>query len=145
MSIEFTAGRKRMLQILVAALLVILLLALAGPLRHAYDAVLLLTDLATLETQLPDSRPEFSREEVRYSGDSGDRVADLYLPGEPARAGLVLVPGAAEDGRRDARLVEFAGAVARSGFAVLVPDIPSFRELRPSPQSAAPCNRWRRK
>ena len=26
--------------------------------------------------------------------------------------------------------------LARSGFAVLVPDIPSFRELRPSPRSA---------
>jgi hypothetical protein len=92
-------------------------------------------DLAGRAAPLPDNRPEFTAREIRYETNGRSQVADLYEPDAAARAGLVLVPGAAEGGRRDARLVDFAGAMARSGFAVLVPDIPSFRELRPSAES----------
>jgi hypothetical protein len=103
----------------------------------------MLADLAGLETPLPDDRPSFERRGLGFTANGVWREADLYTPqadpqtaGESAvRAGLVLVPGAAETGRRDSRLVEFAGLLSRSGFAVLVPDIPSFRELRPSPDS----------
>lgn len=55
--------------------------------------------------------------------------ADLYRPGTPARARIVLVPGLSEAGRRDARLVPFAESLARAGFLVLVPDLPAARRL----------------
>lgn len=52
-------------------------------------------------------------------------AADLYRPAGAARARLVVVPGLAEAGRRDARLVAFAETLARVGFLVLVPDLPA--------------------
>lgn len=53
-------------------------------------------------------------------------VADLYRPGDgAARARLVVVPGIADAGRRDPRLVAFAESLARAGFLVLVPDLPA--------------------
>ncbi|WP_439577088.1 alpha/beta fold hydrolase [Elioraea sp.] len=55
--------------------------------------------------------------------------ADLYRPGIPARARIVLVPGLSEAGRRDARLVPFAESLARVGFLVVVPDLPAARGL----------------
>lgn len=45
-------------------------------------------------------------------------------------AAMVLLPGLAPEGARDARLVPLARAFADRGFAVLVPDIPSFRAQR---------------
>ncbi len=133
-------NRKKFFLLLAATLAAGILLGLGAFFRHGYDATLMLADLAGLEAPLPDHRPDFERREIGYTADGGWRDADLYTPqtagGNGARAGLVLVPGAAETGRRDSRLVEFAGILARSGFAVLVPDIPSFRELRPSPDSA---------
>ena len=52
-------------------------------------------------------------------------AADLYRPGNAARARLVVVPGIADAGRRDPRLVAFAESLARVGFLVLVPDLPA--------------------
>lgn len=53
-------------------------------------------------------------------------AADLYRPADgAARARLVVVPGIAEAGRRDPRLVAFAESLARVGFLVLVPDLPA--------------------
>lgn len=129
--------RKNAPMLMVAAVAAAILLGLFAFFRHGYDATLMLADLAGLQAPLPDHRPAVERSEIAYDAGHGRRSADLYAPqGTATRAGLVLVPGAAEDGRRDPRLVEFAAIMARSGFAVLVPDIPSFRELRPSPDSA---------
>lgn len=132
--------RKRVLLVLATALAAAVLVGLGACFRHGYDTTLMLADLAGLQAPLPDHRPAAGRSEITYNSRDGERAADLYTPrgasDVAARAGLVLVPGAAEGGRRDARLVEFAEVLARSGFAVLVPDIPSFRELRPSPDSA---------
>lgn len=50
--------------------------------------------------------------------------------GPTTRAAMVLLPGLAPEGARDARLVPLARAFADRGFAVLVPDIPSFRAQR---------------
>jgi pimeloyl-ACP methyl ester carboxylesterase len=144
MSLPHELKRKKELLVVAATIAAAILLGLYVFFRHGYDATLMLVDLAGLETPLPDRRPAFERREIAYAADGKQRDADLYVPraatgaarGVAARAGLVLVPGAAETGRRDSRLVEFAGIFARSGFAVLVPDIPSFRELRPSPESA---------
>jgi len=65
---------------------------------------------------------------ARWPGGSGD----LYSTPRPARAALLLVPGAAETGKDDPRLVRFARALAAHGFLVLVPDLPGPKALQVS-------------
>ncbi|MGH7730303.1 MAG: alpha/beta hydrolase [Candidatus Eiseniibacteriota bacterium] len=66
---------------------------------------------------------------------SGHRLAaDLYLPaGTRGRVPLVLVPGLVEMGKDEPRVAPFAMLLARAGFTVVVPDLPSFRTLRVHP------------
>ena len=54
---------------------------------------------------------------------------DLYRPAGRVRGAMVLVPGAAALGRDEPRLQELARTIARSGFAVLVPDLPEVRRF----------------
>lgn len=57
--------------------------------------------------------------------------ADLYHSrDEPAEAALLVVPGAAEAGRRDPRLVSFAATLADAGFLVMVPTLSGDTPLR---------------
>jgi pimeloyl-ACP methyl ester carboxylesterase len=74
---------------------------------------------------LKETTPAPTREPFAVPGTE----ADLYRPGTPARARIVLVPGLSEAGRRDARLVPFAESLARVGFLVVVPDLPAARRL----------------
>ena len=122
-------------------ILITVIVALSGILllhsffRHGYDAMLALADLARVDLPLADSRPNVLRQDISYRANGRQHAADLYAPEGGARAGLVLVPGAAANGRNDVRLVEFATTLTRSGFAVMVPDIQSLRQLEPSPDS----------
>ena len=96
------------------------------------DAALFLEDLAVGDKQsrLESRTPAPTLESIEYDI-SGDRYqADLYHPGEQALAGIVLIPGAARDGKDDSRLIAFATTLARFRFMVLVPDIPNLRELK---------------
>lgn len=77
-----------------------------------------------------------TRDAIRYRVAGRAYRADLYRPGEPAKAALVLVPGAAERGKDDPRLVAFATSLARARFVVLVPDIESLRALTIGPEDA---------
>jgi len=65
---------------------------------------------------------DYRIEDRAYSG-------DLYRPTAGAKAALVLVPGAAPEGKDDPRLVATARALARARFAVLVPDLANLRAL----------------
>jgi hypothetical protein len=116
---------------LLALALGLALLAVSA--RQGYDALWFMADLARIDMPLPDHRPAPLRSPLDGSLQGRLRAGDLYRPGAPARAGLVLVPGAAPGGRDDERLVEFAMTLARSGFLVLVPDIRSLRELQLRP------------
>ena len=58
-----------------------------------------------------------------------DPEADLYLPGRRPAPGLVLVLGALREGRRYPLLEKAARAIARRGFAVLVPELGRLRSL----------------
>jgi hypothetical protein len=71
--------------------------------------------------------PPPTRAPIRIGEAAGEMEGDLYTPGEPARAGIVLVPGLAPKGRDDPRLVAFAYTLARARFMVLVPDLPNMR------------------
>lgn len=70
-------------------------------------------------------RPQ--REAITWTMDGRRNSGDLYLPSEKAKVGLVLVPGAAKDGKDDPRLVALAQSLARARFLVLVPDIADLR------------------
>jgi hypothetical protein len=92
----------------------------------------LLGDIATGsgESRLKRGTPAPSRIPIAYRVEDRRRDADLYWPGERARAALVLVPGAAPRGKDDPRLVALASTLARSRFLVLVPDIEAVRALK---------------
>jgi pimeloyl-ACP methyl ester carboxylesterase len=77
-------------------------------------------------------RPSGVREvetEVRVNGEP--REATLFLPpgGRPA-PGWVVLHGLTVPGRRHLAMTRFVRALAASGAAVLVPDVPAWRELR---------------
>lgn len=114
---------------------------------RGYEAALLLADIAAGDepsalkrrTPAPQRRPvAFAMEGKHYRG-------DLYRPVEGIRAGLLLIPGAAEEGRDDPRLVAFANSLARAGFAVLVPELSGLRRLQVGPENiseVADAFRW---
>ena len=115
-----------------APLLITMLLLTGCALLPDDEAVWVLEDLAAQErpSQLKDHTPDPARRPVTYAIQGRDYQGDLYLPGEPPLAGIVLVPGVAERGKDDPRLVAFATTLARTRFLVLVPDLPNLRALR---------------
>lgn len=107
--------------ILVAALAWI---ALRPP--RAIEAAWLLFELASGEA------PAVAPAPVAWRAGERSYRGDLYGAPEQARAALLLVPGAAEAGKDDPRLVAFARALADAGFLVLVPDLPGPKALQVS-------------
>jgi len=139
---------------------VALLILLAGcePTRH-YEAVLVLQDFAAAQgaSRLKRTTTAPQRQTLTYTVAGRSHRADLYLPGkldacvtaggEQARdassrgkhcprAAIVVVPGAVPQGKDDPRLIAFASTLARTGFAVLTPDLAGFRQLRVRPSDA---------
>lgn len=106
------------------------LMAACAPGRTV-EAVGLLRDLAD-----PPAPGEALAGVTRQSLSAPDgRLADLYS-GEDARAALLVVPGAAEAGHRDPRLVALAAALARAEFLVMVPQRAGAEPLRVSAADA---------
>lgn len=100
--------------------------------HHPIASAALLLDLAESDgdSWLERSTPAPQRRSIAYSKDGIDYRADLYVPGGPSRAGLLLLPGAAEAGKDDPRLVAFATSLARVGFTVLVAEMAGLRALQ---------------
>jgi hypothetical protein len=99
--------------------------------RHGYDALLLLGDL--IGYPLPgalDGRPNAERRTLAFQSNGRSYRGDLYTPQGPVTAGIVFVPGAAQLGKDDPRVVDLAMSLARARFSVLVPDVVALRELR---------------
>ncbi len=97
-------------------------LALAPP--RALEAAALLFELASGRV------PALVPAAASWQSQGGSYQGDLYRPPGGARAALLLVPGAAETGKDDPRLVAFARGLADHGFLVLVPDLPGPKALR---------------
>jgi len=111
--------------------LLITLLAGCAPLPDD-EAARVLADLAAGAgpSRLKQLTPDPARRTLAYALQGRTCAGDLYVPGDPPHAGIVLVPGVAERGKDDARLVAFATTLARARFLVLVPDLPNLRALR---------------
>ena len=127
--------------------LVVALLALGGCGPVALEGMALLGDIDAGfgPSRLKDQTPAPIRAPLDYRVDGRARHGDLYLSPEGARGGLVLVPGVAEAGKDDPRLVALANSLARVRFAVLVPDITGLKKLRVRPADAveiADAMRW---
>jgi pimeloyl-ACP methyl ester carboxylesterase len=75
------------------------------------------------------------RTTVDYQVAGRPHQGDLYPATGTARVGLVVIPGAAELGKDDQRLVRFAATLAEAGFTVLVPDIASQKALQVGPEN----------
>ena len=95
--------------------------------RHPSQAAQLLASVAHPER--PQKGSATRRVPVSYEIQSRAHHGDLYLPSQ-SRGGILLVPGATEEGKNDTRVVAFATALARANFAVLVPDLVDVRELK---------------
>ncbi len=96
------------------------------------EAALFLEDLAvgSADSRLKNRTPTPTLLSIQYEILGLSYQADLYRPGETPLASIVLIPGAAQHGRDDSRLVAFATTLARFRFIVLVPDIPNLRDLK---------------
>ncbi len=128
----------KQISLMVVVLLSAWLLLAAGcssPWR-SYEAALVLADIAAGDgpSRLKRTTDEPQRTTIRYP--TGNRLGqgDLYRPATEIKAALLLIPGVAETGKDDPRLVAFAATLARAGFAVLVPDLFRLRQLQVSPE-----------
>jgi hypothetical protein len=125
----------RRLLLLAAAML----LAACSP-NRTLEAVRVLQDIQAGNgpSALKEATPYPTRASILFTVDGRQRQADLYSPGNAARAGVVLVPGLTPDGRDDRRLVAFAYTLARARFEVVVPELSGMRSLRVTARDAEP-------
>ena len=74
------------------------------------------------------------------AGENGPLPATLLLPNGLSRnlPGWVVLHGITRPGRFHPVLLHFAGALSASGAAVLIPEIPEWKELRVSPETVPP-------
>lgn len=120
---------KRLLVLAVLAAIVLGAAQWAQWSLRPFEAALILADLdaGTDNSLFKRLTPRPERQKLAVQVDGRPLNGDLYLPGDKAGAGLVLVPGAAREGKDDPRLVALAQTLARARFLVLVPDIPNLR------------------
>ena len=128
---------KLIIKLIWITLLVAALLLMAIVWIYRSESILLLEDIAAGEgpSRLKQKVEAPSRVTIRYRALGRDYQADFYQPSRVARAAILLVPGAAEQGKDDPRLVAFANSMARVGFTVLVPNLPEVQQLHLGPEN----------
>ena len=96
------------------------------------ESILFLNDLAAghEQSRLKSQTADPTQKPLIYESKGFRYQADLYIPQEVPLASIVLIPGIAQQGKNDPRLIAFATTLARSRFIVLVPDIENLRELK---------------
>jgi pimeloyl-ACP methyl ester carboxylesterase len=117
-----------------------LILFLVAPLlacspQRTIEAVGILREIAEIPEPDP-GREQPERRVVTFGTEDREYEGDLYVLREPAKAGIIMVPGIAPEGREDPRLVAFAGTFARANFEVLVPEVEGIRMARVSADHA---------
>ncbi len=123
---------KKLFILIFPLVCIVLLVCTACVLPWQSDAALFLEDIAAgdKESRLKARTPTPMSLSIDYEISEHHYQADLYISKESTLAGIVLIPGVAEQGKDDSRLVAFATTLARYRFMVLVPDIPNLRELK---------------
>jgi pimeloyl-ACP methyl ester carboxylesterase len=96
--------------------------ALLPPVQARFKAVAVLADALGASFPRPFAA-DVTRAEVNLSGVEGD----LYDPGIRAPA-VILIPGAAERGRDDPRVIRLARAIARAERVVFVPELALYEQ-----------------
>ncbi len=125
------ATTKVNLIIVVALVATVLVLAVIGSPRRAYEATRLLLDLSTPATPTSEHRTRpMMRAPLTYEIAGRSYRADVYRPLATPLAALILIPGVGVTGKDDPRLVVFAATLARARFVVLVPDLVRLRKLQ---------------
>lgn len=122
--------------LLLLAALVVLGSFLTPYTQRGYEALLMLTDVAHIRVPtMLDWRSDVHQSAITYHIHHRTYAADLYRADGNPKAGIVLVHGAAAQGKDDPRLKDFAMMLARARFAVLVPDLVELRQQRLSPSN----------
>ncbi len=130
------------------ALVAFLALFISGcTLPREYEAALLLADIAAGpgKTFYKTMQPKPGKRTVTFTAKGVSYSGDLYSPQEKPLAALLLLPGAAEQGKDDPRLQALATSMARARFVVLVPDLTGFRTMQISSSDigdVARCFQW---
>jgi pimeloyl-ACP methyl ester carboxylesterase len=103
--------------------------------QRTIEAVGILREIAEIPEPDP-GREQPERRIVTFGTEDREYEGDLYVLREPAKAGIIMVPGIAPEGREDPRLVAFAATFARANFEVLVPEVEGIRMARVSADHA---------
>jgi pimeloyl-ACP methyl ester carboxylesterase len=109
----------------------------SGRVGRAVLAVQILDDLRRpgTESWLKRSTPPPTRITTSLTGKTQRFAADVYGSSEASGgAPLLFIPGLVPEGKDDARVRPFAELLARAGYLVVVPDLPSLRSLRVHPE-----------
>jgi dienelactone hydrolase len=121
----------------VAAGLVLLVVALAAwpPSRVTFQTLALVPSIIDAGPQPLALAPEPRHELVEYRAPDGAMLpADLWLPASASpesRVGaVVFVSGVNSQGRAHPEFARIASAMARTGAAVLIPELPVFFDVR---------------
>jgi pimeloyl-ACP methyl ester carboxylesterase len=122
---------RKSAQVALVAAIALILTGCHGLPRHPCASAMVLADIAAREkpSRLKKTTVEPSRATVSFQIEGRAYKADLYRPDNEIKAGIILVPGAAETGKDDPRLIAFGITLARAQFAVLVPDLVALRKL----------------
>jgi acetyl esterase/lipase len=117
----------RVLRLLIVLLAVVVIVAVVRPVRVAAQTALLLPSLMDADVRpLEWLTGEPTLESLPYRGEHSRDQADLWLPSsataEQPVGGVLLVFGVNNVGRDHPAVRRVAGALARSGVAVMVPD-----------------------
>lgn len=128
-------SRKRSWFVLWLAVALVVM-GLGTHLRVAYLTTLLLLEVPSPESDGPiaERLPDPVVERVSFQAVGKTIIADVYRPSRGRRhPGIVLNHGVAAGGMNDLRLVNFADALARTGYVALVPEFVNLKEFRVRP------------
>jgi acetyl esterase/lipase len=115
---------------------VIVVIGLGSHVRVAYMTTLLLMEVPSPESDGPiaERLPDPLVERMSFEAAGRTVIADVYRPARRGRhPGIVLNHGVAAGGMNDLRLVNFADALARTGYVALVPEFVNLKEFRVRP------------
>lgn len=123
--------RKNAVWLVMIVLSVLIILVSWKSISRAVEAAILFADMAAGSDASLLKQCTAAPERTPFAWKMGGRMyrGDFYRPAAPAKAGVLLIPGAAEEGKDDSRLIAFATSLARVRFLVLVPDLEGIKKL----------------